>query len=86
MLVGVRQRLLASTRRGVPFLFAQGEGLGAQLVLNLNLLETLARRVVLMLGRFAGELQRPLPHSVGEVGDLRRHPGEGRRVPFDADA
>src|SRR3982074_790094 len=86
MLARVGERSLARPRRRVPFRFTQSEGLGAEFVLDLNLLEPLARRIVVVLGRLAGKLQRPLPHAVREIGNLRRHASERRRIPFDADA
>jgi hypothetical protein len=86
MLARVGERSLASSCRGIPLRFTQRETFGAELVLDLNLLEPLARRVVVVVGRLASERQRPLPHAVREIGNLRRHASERRRIPFDADA
>jgi hypothetical protein len=83
MFARVGERSLANSRRRVPFRFTQRERLSAQLVLDVDLREALARRVVVVLGRLAGEFQRPLPDAVREVGDLRRHAGESSRVSFN---
>jgi hypothetical protein len=72
--------------RRCPTPFTQRERLCAEFVLHLDLREPLARGVVVMLGRFTGKFQRSLLQAVGEIGDLRRHTGEGGRVPFDPDA
>ena len=86
MLAGIRQRALASTRRRVPFCFAQHEGLGTELVLDLDLRETLACRVIVVVGRLARELQRPLPHPVREIGDLCGQASERGGVPLNPHA
>ena len=53
-------------------------------ILEFDLFQPLPRRVVLVLRRFAGQWECPLPHAVGELGNVGRHAGEGHRVALDA--
>jgi hypothetical protein len=80
MLARVGERLLAGSGCSIPFRFAERKGLGAKFVLELNLIEALARGVVVVLGGLPRELERTLPQpAIEAVGAPAGMAGDGGR-------
>ena len=86
MVSRVGERSFAFPRLGVDLPLTQVEGSLLDLVLDLELTQSLAGGIVVKNCGLAGEFQGALPHAVGDIRDLGRHPAEGGRVAVDPGA
>ena len=75
MVAGVGKRSFALTRLGVDLPLREFERSLFDVVLDLELAQPLAGGVVVMSGGLTAKFQGALPHAVGEIRDLGRHPG-----------
>jgi hypothetical protein len=86
MIPRVGQRALALPRCRLKLLLPQRERLRAHLVLDPDLLQTLARGVVVVLRGLRGQRERALPDRLDGFDDLGGDSGEGGRVAARANA
>ena len=86
MIAQVSERALAFP--GGAFLgpLAHLKGLRPHLVFNSDLLQTLACRIVIVLGTLGGEGQGALPDRFDRLDDLGGQTGEGGRIPLRSNA
>ena len=86
MVPRVRECPLALARRGLKLLLPHLERLRAHVVLDPDLLQSLARRVVVILGSQCGEREGSLPDRLHGLDNFRGEPGEGGRITLGANS
>jgi hypothetical protein len=86
MIAGVGERPFAFPRLGVDLPLTQIERSLLDVVLDLELAQSLAGGVVILGCGLASQFERSLPHPIGELGNVGRHAGEGGGVAVDAGA
>jgi hypothetical protein len=86
MVASIGERSFAFPRLGVDLPLPEFERSLLDLILDLELTQPLAGGVVVMSRGLAGKFQGALPHAVGKIRDLARHPGEGGGVALDTGA
>jgi hypothetical protein len=86
VIAGVGERAFAFSRLGVDFPLTEFKRSLLDVGLDFELTQPLAGGMVATSRGLTCEFQGALPHAVGEIRDLGRHPGEGGGVAVNAGA